>query len=56
MSLTTKVNCMWLSLGMLYVILSSEKTAWLPIWGKVICSVLWLIVCMWIIGGAKDAE
>lgn len=56
MSLTVKVACMWLSLGMLYIMVSSEKMEWLPIWGKVIASVLWLIVCMWIIGGAKDAK
>jgi hypothetical protein len=56
MNVNLKVPCVLLSIVMLSVMATSERMDWLPVWGKVIISVLWLFVTMWIIGGEWDAE
>jgi len=51
-----KVIAVFLSIIVLSAIVGSDKMDWMPIWGKVIASVLWLIVCMWIIGGGNNED
>jgi hypothetical protein len=55
-SMIKKVIAVILSIIVLAVVVGSDKMDWLPIWGKVVISVLWLFVCMWIIGGATNED